>query len=185
MMAKRVFVQAALGLLLAAAPGFTADKVLGLETGYAYLASARDVAPQVGSGVLANLYFGFEVGDNPRRSSLLSLALGYAVFPYDTGLAALHDAVFGLEYAHTFFYGKPVGLMLDGAMMADLLVQAGGTGYAFGHRTRLGFGPVFRLSRRDSLALQVTYNFIIFPHLDQPTDLFHIPGVVLRYQFRF
>jgi hypothetical protein len=175
---------------LAAVPGFAVEKVLGLETGYAYLFSATDVAAQYGNGLLANVYFGFEVGDNPRASSLLSLVLGYGAFPdyhglpLDERLAALHDAVFGLEYAYTFFYGNPIAFMLNGGMMANLLVQAGGQSSAFGHHTRLGLGPVFRLSRRDSVALLASYNLLIFPHADRPTDLFHFPAVVLRYQHR-
>ncbi len=181
----------ALCLGLAAAPGFAVEKVLGLESGYAYLFSATDVAAQYGNGLLVSLYLGFELGDSRRSSSLLSLVVGYGAFPdyqglpFDVSLTALHDAVFGLEYAYTFFYDNPIALMLNGGMLANLLVQPGSKTYAFGHHTRLGLGPVFRLNRRDSLAVLASYNLLIFPHLDQPTDLFHFPAVVLRYQHRF
>ena len=184
-MTKRIACTAALCLWIAAVPGFTVGKVVGLETGYAYLVSAQGLQPQNGSGVLVSLYYGYLVGDKPRSSTLLSLALGYGVFPEADSLTALHSLIYGLEYAHTFFRDKPVSLMIDYGLLFNMLLEVGRKGYAFGHHSRLGLGPVFRLSARDSLALQGTYNFVAFPHFEQASDRFTYPAAVLRYQHSF
>jgi len=184
-MKKWILFGVVLCLGVAAVPGFAVEKAVAAEAGYAYLVSAQGLDPQNGSGVLVNLYYGYEVGDNPRSSTLLSLTLGYALFPDAVGSAALHAVVYGLEYAHTFFRGKPVALIVDYGLLFNLLMEEGREGYAFGHHTRLGLGPVFRLTERSSLALQATYNFVAFPHFEQASDRISFPAVLLRYQFRF
>jgi hypothetical protein len=179
----------AAGLLLAAglAPGFAADvdKVVGAEVGYGYLVSSEGLTPDSGSGLNAGLYYGYLIGDRPRSSTLLSLVLGYAVFPEASGTLALHAMVYGLEYAHTFLRDKKVALVVDYGLLFNLLLQESTGGYAFGHHTRLGLGPVFRLGGPNELALRAAYNFVTFPYFELASARLTYPSLSLRYQRRF
>lgn len=168
------------------APGFSAgvDKVVGVEAGYDYLVSAEGLAPDSGSGLSAGLYYGYLIADRPRSSTLLSLALGYTVFPEASGTRALHAMVYGLEYAHTFLRHRSVALVVDYGLLFNLLVKEGSDGYAFGHHTRLGLGPVFRLGGSNELALRATYNFVTFPYFELPSARLMYPSLALRYQRR-
>jgi len=187
-MRKSVFAGIMVCLWLAAASGFApqagfaagVDKVVGVEAGYGYLVSAEGLSPDAGSGLLAGLYYGYLIGDRPRGSTLLSLVLGYAVFPQAAGPQALHAMVYGLEYAHTFFRQKPVALVVDYGLLFNLLVREGRDGYAFGHHTRLGLGPVFRLGGPNELVLQAAYNFVTFPYFELAAARIMYPSLALR-----
>jgi hypothetical protein len=183
----RVFV-----LCLVVAAGFAPQapfaegvgRVVGAEAGYGYLVSSEGLAPDSGSGLAGGLYYGYLIGDRPRSSTLLSLVLGYALFPEADGPQALHALVYGLEYAHTFFRAKPVALVLDYGLLFNLLLQEDRDGYAFGHHTRLGLGPLFRLGGPNELVLRVAYNFVTFPYYELASARLMYPSLALRYQRR-
>jgi hypothetical protein len=169
-----------------ASPAFAAGvgRVVGAEAGYGYLVSAEGLAPDSGHALIADLYYGYLIGDRPRSSTLLSLVLGYTLFPEADGPQALHALVYGLEYAHGFLRDKPVGLVVDYGLLFNLLLQENREGYAFGHHTRLGLGPVFRLGGPNELALRVAYNFVTFPYFELATAKLRYPSLALRYQRR-
>lgn len=182
-MNKRFVLGFVLVLCLAAAAGVQAAgtaKVVGLEAGYGYLVSTEGLDPAAGSGLLASLYYGYLVGDKPRSSTTLSLVVGYSGFFQADGPAALHSLVYGLEYAHTFFRDKPVALLADYGLLFNLLLEEGRQGYAFGHHTRLGLGPVFRLGEHSDLALNAAYNFVTFPYFELASTRISYPSLALR-----
>jgi hypothetical protein len=175
---------ALLGLISTAGFAERVGRVVGVEAGYGYLSSTKGLDPQGSSALLASLYYGYMLGDKPSSQTLLSLALGYTWFPGVASGEDLHSLVYGLEYAHTFFAARPVALVVDYGLLFNLLLQSGRQGYAFGHHTRLGLGPAFALGARDSLLLNVAYEFVTFPYFELASTRVSYPSLSLRLQHR-
>jgi hypothetical protein len=165
--------------------GAEVKNVVGMEAGYGYILSARDVAPDSPNGLLTSLNYGYLIHEKPKSLTALSLVLGYNLFPQGNGADALHAMVYGLEYAHTFFRHKPVSLLLDYGLLFNLIKQENLNGYAFGHHTRLSVGGVYNLSDEHKLALKGAYNFVTFPHFDLSDARITFPSVALRYYFLY
>ena len=172
-------------LMVAGASLLSAEvkNVVGLETGYGYILSSRDVAPDSPHGLLTSLNYGYVIHEKPKSMTALSLVLGYNLFPQGNGADALNAMVYGLEYAHTFFRHKSVSLLLDYGLLFNLIKQENLTGYAFGHHTRLSVGGVYNLSDNHKLALKGAYNFVTFPHFDLSDARITFLSVALRYSF--
>jgi hypothetical protein len=173
-------------LLLAAgtaAIGAEVQNVVSIEAGYGYVISARYVDPGSPHGLLTSLNYGYVIHDKAKSMTVLSLVLGYELFPQGNGTDALNAMVYGVEYAHTFFKQKPVSLLLDYGLLFNLLKQANLDGYAFGHHTRLGIGGVYNVSDRHKVALKGAYNFVTFPYFDLSDARITYPSVALRYYF--
>ena len=130
----------------------------GVEAGYGYIASSQDLNPLSPHGLLAGLRYGYLIVDRPTTSALLSLALGYNWFPVAAGGNSLQAFVYGLAYEHVFFRKSQVALAVEYGLLFNLLLEDGRQGYAFGHHTRLGLGPMFTLGERDELVLLFDYN---------------------------
>lgn len=161
-----------------------APRVVGVEAGYAAIVSSRGLSPDSPHGLASSLYYGYVVHERPRSHTVLSLAAGYDVFPGAASGSALHNLVYGVEYAHTFFRQAPVALLLDYGLLFNLILQSDREGYAFGHHTRLGLGGVYRLGERDSLSLKAAYNFVSFPHFELAEARMSFPSLSLRYSRR-
>jgi opacity protein-like surface antigen len=179
-----VFVLAA-AISLSAVSAAAVDKVVGVEAGYGYLVSAKGLTPGGPSGYLANLYYGYAIGDSPRGSTVLSLALGYSLFPQADSIRALNAVVYGVEYAHTFFAGNPVSLFVSYGLLFNLVLLEGRSGYAFGHDTRLSVGPVFSLGEYGDIVASLGYNWVTFPYFELASTQIMYPSVAIRYQKRF
>jgi hypothetical protein len=158
--------------------------VVSAEAGYGYIMTSKDLTPSGGNGLLTSLYFGYLINDSPSNRTVLSLALGYALFPQAAGTQALHSVVYGLEYAHTFFAANPVSLMVSYGLLFDLLLEGGRGGYAFGHHTRLNAGPVFSLGPAGDIMLVVGYNFVTFPYFELASAQVTYPSLSARWQLR-
>jgi hypothetical protein len=167
------------------ASGQAVGKVVGVEAGYGYITSSQELNPLSPHGLLAGLRYGYLILDRPTTSAMLSLALGYNWFPMAVGGNSLQALVYGLEYEHIFFRQSWIALALEYGLLFNLLLEDGRQGYAFGHHTRLGLGPVFRLGERDELVLLLDYNIVSFPYFEQPAGKLSFPSVALRYQLRF
>jgi hypothetical protein len=115
--------------------------------------------------------------------SVLSLALGYEVFP--NTVTTPHNMVYGVEYAHTFFRNSPISLLLDYGLLFNLIFQSGRERNAFGHHTRLGVGAVFNLHERHKLSAKISYDFVTFPYYELSSAKFSYPAVHVRYSFLF
>ena len=165
----------------------TADvkNVVGVEAGYAYALSARDISPGSPHGLVSSLNYGYVIHEKPKSMTALSLVLGYDLFPQGDGSDALHAMVYGVEYAHTFFRQKSVSLVLDYGLLFNLIRQSGREGYAFGHHTRLSIGGVYNLSEKHKLALKGAYNFVTFPYFELSEARIAFPSVALRYYLYF
>jgi hypothetical protein len=177
----------ALFLMLATSAGVfgqSLEKVVGIEAGYGYITSSSE-NPQAGSGLITGLRYGYLILDRPSMSALLSLALGYNLFPQGAGSNPVHAIVYGLEYEHTFFRQSPVALSVEYGLLFDLLLEGGRSGYAFGNHTRLGLGPDFKLGEKDDVVLLVDYNIVSLPYFELASGKMNYPSVALRYQRRF
>ncbi|GEM_PF-6844596 len=164
--------------------GQTIGRVLGVEVGYGYIASNSEPSPQPASGAIAGLRYGYLILDRPSMSALLSLALGYDLFPRGTGGNALNAFVYGLEYEHTLFRQAPVALSVEYGLLFDLVFEGGRRGYAYGNHTRLGLGPDFRLGEKDDLELLADYNILDLPFFELSSEQLGYASVALRYQRR-
>jgi hypothetical protein len=69
-------------------------------------------------------------------------------------------------------------------LLFNLILEDGRQGYAFGHHTRLGLGPVFTMSDRDQLLVNIAYNFRDFPYFEQASGRLSDATLALRYQRR-
>jgi hypothetical protein len=179
---------AAIALLLGAlssveAFGQPVGKAVGVEVGYGYITSSSE-NPQSASGLTAGLRYGYFILDEPGMYALLSVAAGYRFFPQGAGSGAQHAFVYGLEYLHTFFPRSPVALTVEYGLLFNLLLEDGRSGYAFGHHTRLGLGPDFRLGEKDELMLLVDYNVVSFPYFELSSGNLTYPSIAVRYQRR-
>jgi hypothetical protein len=155
--------------------------VVSVEAGYGYILSARYVDPDSPHGLLTSLNYGYVIHEKPQSMTVLSLVLGYNLFPDGNGTDSLNAMVYGVEYAHTFFKQKPVSLLLDYGLLFNLIKQANLDGYAFGHHTRLSIGGVYNFSDRHKVALKGAYNFVTFPYFDLSDARITYPSVALRY----
>jgi hypothetical protein len=164
--------------------GQSIGKVMGVEAGYGYIASSKELSPQSASGLIAGLRYGYLILDRPSMSALLSLALGYDLFPQGAGGKPLQALVYGLEYEHLFFRQGPVALSVEYGLLFDLIFEGGRQGYAYGNHTRLGLGPDFKLGEKDDLALLIDYNAVDMPYFEASSGKFSFPSVALRYQRR-
>jgi hypothetical protein len=158
---------------------------MGVEATYGYVFSSKELSPTSAHGAQASLYYGYLIGDRPESSALLSLALGYGWFPGASAGKALSGFVYGLEYEHVFFRQNWVALAVDYGLLFNLLLEEGRQGYAFGHHTRLGVGPVFALGEKDQLLVNVAYNMVTFPYFDLASTSMSYLSLALRYQRRF
>jgi hypothetical protein len=164
--------------------GQSIGKVVGVEAGYGYIASGGGLNPQSPSGAIAGLRYGYLILDRPSMTALLSLALGYDLFPQGAGGKALNAIVYGLEYEHTLFRQNPVALSFEYGLLFDLVFEGGRQGYAYGNYTRLGLGPDVRLGEKDDLVLLADYNIVDLPFFELSSAQFGYPSVALRYQRR-
>ena len=98
---------------------------------------------------------------------------------------ALHGLVYGLEYEHVFFRQNWIALAVDYGLLFKLILEGGRQGYAFGHQTRLGVGPVFSLGEKDQLLVNVAYNMVTFPYFELASTQMSYLSLALRYQRRF
>ena len=159
-------------------------KVLGVEAGYGLVATDSGLGPQSPSGFVAGLRYGYLILDRPGTSALLSLALGYDVFPQGAGSEPLQAFVYGLEYEHTLFRQSPVALSMEYGLLFDLVIEGGRQGYAYGNHTRLGLGPDFRLDSKDDLVTLLDYNALDLPYFELSSARLTYATVALRYQRR-
>ena len=173
-----------LGLTTAAAFGEKTPATLGVEATYGYVFSSNELSPASPHGVLASLYYGYVIKDSAKSSSLLSLAIGYGWFPTVSGGNALNGLVYGLEYEHVFFRQNRIALAVDYGLLFNLIFEGGREGYAFGHHTRLGAGPVFALGEKDQLLVNVAYNMVTFPYFELASTRMSYLSLGLRYQRR-
>jgi hypothetical protein len=102
----------------------------------------------------------------------------------DSGHALIAGLYFGYLIGDRPRSSTLLSLLVDYGLLFNLLLQEGREGYAFGHHTRLGLGPVFRLGGRNELALRVAYNFVTFPYFELATARLRYPSLALRYQRR-
>ncbi len=176
----------ALGALLLAGLGVSAQgigKVVGLEAGYGYALSSPGLESGAANAAVLGLRYGYLILDRPSMSALLSLALGYTVFPGGAG-GALNSIVYGLEYEHSFFRDSPLGLSIEYGLLFDLVLEGGRSGYAFGNHTRLGLGPRLRLGEKDGLELLVDYNGLALPYFELSSGRKDYLSAALRYERR-
>jgi hypothetical protein len=159
-------------------------KVLGIEAGYGLVATGSGFGSQSPSGLVAGLRYGYLILDRPATSALLSLALGYDLFPQGAGSGALQSFVYGLEYEHTLFRRSPVALAIEYGLLFDLALESGRQGYAYGNHTRLGLGPDFRLDEKDDLVLLLDYNALDMPYFELSSARLTYASIALRYQRR-
>ena len=159
------------------------NNVVGVEVGYGYAVSQTDLQAPISHGIVTSLYYGYVVHDKPQSMTILSLAIGYEVFPAEP--ATLHSLVYGPEFGHIFFRQSPVSLLVDYGLLFNLILQSGRDGYAFGHHTRLGIGGVFNLSEQHKLTAKVSYNMITFPYYEQASTKFSFPAIQVRYSFLY
>lgn len=155
--------------------------VVSVEAGYAYAISARDLDPSSPHGLVSSLGYGYLLHSGQNSLSVLSLVLGYDLFPGGDGPNALHSLVYGVEYAHTFFKQSRVSLLLDYGLLFNLILRSGREGYAFGHHTRLGVGGLYNLAERHKLALKAAYNLVTFPYFEASKSRLSFPAMSLRY----
>lgn len=159
-------------------------KVLGIEAGYGLVVSSKELGPRSPSGVAAGLRYGYLILDKPSTSALLSLALGYDLFPQGAGSAPLQSFVYGLEYEHTFFRQSPVALSIEYGLLFDWVYEGGKPGSAFGNHTRIGLGPDFRLGEKDDLVALLDYNGLEMPYFEFSSARLSYISIALRYQRR-
>ena len=174
-------------VLVATSPkgfGQSIGKVVGVEAGYGYIASGGGLNPQAPSGAIAGLRYGYLILDRPSMTALLSLALGYDLFPQGAYGKALHAIVYGLEYEHTLLRRNSVALSFEYGLLFDLVLEGGRQGYAYGNHTRLGLGPDVRLGEKEDLVLLADYNIVDLPFFELSSAQLGYPSVVLRYQRR-
>jgi hypothetical protein len=158
--------------------------VVGVEAGYGYLFSSQGLNPQLPHALLTGLSYGYLILDRPSTSALLSIVLGYNWFPTAAGGNALHAIVYGVEYEHVFFRQSRVALAVDYGLLFDLILEDGRQNYAFGNHTRLGLGPVFNMSDRDQLLLNIAYNMMDFPYFELASGRLSYGSLSVRYQRR-
>lgn len=159
-------------------------KILGIEAGYGLVATGSGLDPQSPSGLVVGLRYGYLILDRPSMRALLSLALGYDLFPLGAGSAALQAFVYGLEYEHTLFRRSPVALSIEYGLLFDLVLEGGRQGYAYGNHTRLGLGPDFRLDGKDDLVTLLDYNALDLPFFELSSSRLSYVSIALRYQRR-
>jgi hypothetical protein len=157
------------------------NRVLSVEAGYDYITSAKGLNPDSPHGIMTSIYHGYVIHDKPKSMSVLSLVLGYELFPRAAGSALLHNVVYGAEYSHTFFRHMPVSLLLDYGLLFNLIMQSDREGYAFGHHTRLGFGSIINVSKQHKVALKASYNIVTFPYFETASTRISYPSVSVRY----
>jgi hypothetical protein len=177
----------ALGLLLSVSPnasGQSIAKVVGLELGYGYATSSRELNSQSPSVLIAGLRYGYLILDRPSMNAVLSLALGYNWLPEGSGSQSLGAFVYGLEYEHILFRQSPVALSVEYGLLFDMIFEGGRQGYAYGNHTRLGLGPDFKLGEKDDLVLLADYNILDMPYFDSSTARLSYASLALRYQRR-
>ena len=173
-----------LSIPLAGASAEGVGSVVGVETGYGYVFSSQGLNPQTPHAPLTSLYYGYLILDRPNTSALLSIVLGYNWFPTAAGGNALHALVYGVEYEHTFFRGNWVALAVDYGLLFNLILVDGRQSYAFGNHTRLGLGPVFNISDRDQLLVNISYNMMDFPYFELASASLSYGSLAVRYQRR-
>jgi hypothetical protein len=168
--------------------GFASDElknVVSGETGYGYIVTDTELFPASPHGLLTTFYYGYILHDKPKSMSVLSLVLGYNLFPDGAASEGLHSMVYGLEYSHFFFTHKTISLLVDYGLQFNLILQSGREGYSFGHHTKLGLGGVWNVSERHKLSLNGAYNFITSPYFELSSRKFSYPSVTLRYHFLY
>ena len=174
-------------LILAPAPRLGAQpiaKIVDIEAGYGYISSSAGSSPSSASGLITGLRYGYLILDRPEMSAVLSLALGYTLFPEGTGSSAVSSLVYGLEYEHSFFRRSPVALSVEYGLLFDLIFDGGRAGYAYGNHTRLGLGPDLRLSDKDDAELLADYNILDLPYFELSSSMISYPSLALRYRHR-
>ena len=115
---------------------------------------------------------------------MLSLALGYDVFPQGAGSEPLQAFVYGLEYEHALppEPGGAVHRIRTSFRPRDRRRTPEPT--AYGNHTRLGLGPDFRLDSKDDLVTLLDYNALDLPYFELSSARLTYATVALRYQRR-
>jgi len=168
--------------------GFASEglkNMISVEAGYGFIITDTELLPASPHGLLTTAYYGYVIHDKPKSMSVLSLVLGYTMFPDAVESDGLHNMVYGLEYSHYFFTHKTISLLVDYGLQFNLILQSGREGYSFGHHTKLGVGGVWNASERHKLSLNGAYNFVTSPYFELSSRKFTFPSVTLRYHFLY